>query len=64
MDKTTIELEATKLFVTWKTYFNTNFLKMFWCERGQNSDCHLIKVFIYRHGKVDNVKEQKYVLET
>lgn len=57
MDKTIISLEAIKIFVAWKIYYNTNLLKML-CERGQNSGCHLIKVFIHKNGKVDNLKSK------
>ena len=28
------------------------------CERGQNSGCHLTKVFIHKNGKVDNLKSK------
>ena len=28
------------------------------CKGGQNSGCHLIKVFIHKNGKVDNLKSK------
>ena len=28
------------------------------CERSQNLGCHLIKVFIHKNGKADNLKSK------